>query len=1135
MTLPGANRLFFVPPREESPRRRAIAVSAAALGALALAIFVWWHVRDVEEKTRANLDRMLTASVSRTARMIDAWIVDREAEGAALAEIAGAHGTDSTTLNPAIAGRILHFQMQSFIDRHAYEAIWFVGASGHLHGSVGGKEMTAAEDSVGKESIRTGRTVVSYPEAHDTIVTIAIATPIIVSENGKREPGATVVLRTNLNRVLTATGTPRVGNGATGVLVAPVGDSLVGTQMCGPQSASLCIAADRLLGRRALNDSAFTGVITSTNNVPMVFASHRMQSLPWAIYYANAQELAYTPMRATLKSEAWLLLAILFVVALALYAYNRTMNLRRLGERAQTEARFATIVNTAMDAIIIVDRDYHVSLMNVAAEGMFLFPHAEAVGRSFLEMMPEASRDAIRRALEQALRTGEQPRLFTAERRAAGRRADGSIFPIDIGVSRTFIDGQPHLTIVIRDITDWKRAEEGSEWQRRVLEAVATGIDLREVLRTIARFHETQCPGVECGIHLIDDDDVTLRFVCAPSMRAEFVEAMDELVIGPTSATAGTAVYRREPVITSDIQHDKLWHDYRALAAEQGYRACWATPIRSPQGRILGGLAMYLREPRAPTNAELRITAMATQLAGVAVDRAHAAESLRQSEASFRSFVENSPIGIYRATGTGRLLAVNASLVKLLGYSSSIDLLQIPMTDELFANVADRDRLVKQLQMHGEASSTDMEWRRKDGTLVTVRVSARAYRDERGSVWFSEGFVENVMPLRAAEQALRQSEKLAALGQLVSGVAHELNNPLAAILHFAEDLLDDQRTPEDHDALSVIRDQARRSRSIVRDLLSFVRSRESSKERVSINEALAASVKALEPIVVEAGARLVAELPSSDIHGNIDRAALQQVVTNLVVNAAQASGSGGRVRFHATVTATELRFVVEDSGPGIPAKLMDRIFEPFFTTKPVGQGTGLGLSVTLGIVQQLGGQISVENRLADEGPGARFTVHLPITDGVVEPIAKTPRTSGPIAAIAKDEAPDARAPRVLIIDDESSIRAALRRFFTRRGWNVDEAEDGAAGLTMMLDGGIEYAAIVSDLRMPGCSGMELHDHVSAVAPELLDRIIFSTGDVASRDASEFVKRTHCIVMQKPFELRALEQAVNRMRQLTATH
>src|SRR3954470_11565597 len=178
-----------------------------------------------------------------------------------------------------------------------------------------------------------------------------------------------------------------------------------------------------------------------------------------------------------------------------------------------------------------------------------------------------------------------------------------------------------------------------------------------------------------------------------------------------------------------------------------------------------------------------------------------------------------------------------------------------------------------------------MEWRRKDGTLLMVRISARAYRDERGAVWFSEGFVENVTPLRAAEQALRQSEKLAALGQLVSGVAHELNNPLAAILHFAEELLDEERTAGDLEALTVIRDQARRSRAIVRDLLSFVRFRDASRERVQLVAALATTVRALTPTVAEIGGQLSAELPDAAVFGNTDPAGLQQIVTNLVINA----------------------------------------------------------------------------------------------------------------------------------------------------------------------------------------------------------------------------------------------------------
>src|SRR5439155_14718472 len=150
------------------------------------------------------------------------------------------------------------------------------------------------------------------------------------------------------------------------------------------------------------------------------------------------------------------------------------------------------------------------------------------------------------------------------------------------------------------------------------------------------------------------------------------------------------------------------------LALEQNYLACWAMPIRSPQGRVVGAISAYTRDVREPTPGELRVTETATQLAGIAADRARAAESLRQSEASFRSFVENSPIGIYRATGTGRLLAVNASLVQLLGYNSALELLQVDMGHELFSNAADRDRLVRQLQAHGELRSTEMEWRRRD-------------------------------------------------------------------------------------------------------------------------------------------------------------------------------------------------------------------------------------------------------------------------------------------------------------------------------------------------------------------------------------------------------------------------------------
>ena len=1037
--------------------------------------------------------------------MIDFWMNERQGDATSLADLAGIHGSDSITFSPQIAGRILRLQMESLRRRGNYGGIWIVGASGRVLGSVDGHAMSAAEDSAARLAIATVKIQLGRPEQLDCVVTIGIAKPIIELDHGHERAGGAVVLRAEVDRALPMAGTARPSQTTAAVILVPMNGTIHALSVCGQSSMRVCIVpVVDTLARIALGAKESFGAYNIGGRA-LFLASHRTASLPWAAYYAPDRHEAFAPMRSRVRFEALLLASFLLFTGLGLYAYDRSTHLRQLTDRAATEERFAAIVNTAMDAIIIVDGAYQIIVVNSAAELMFGHPAREAVGRSVLELIPEASTEELRRALHESMRAGEQPRLFSGDQYPAGRRRNGSTFPIDLSVSRTQIDDRPHLTIVIRDVTDWRRAEETSEWQRRVLESIAAGVELRDVLTTIAHFHEAQCPGTECAFHLIDDDGLTLRSASAPSMRPEFVEAMDEIVVGPNSSTCGAAVYRRETVITADIIADRLWNDYRALALEQNYRSCWAMPIRSPQGRVLGALTMYVRKPHTPSAAEQRVSALATQLAGIAVDRAHAAESLRQSEASFRSFVENSPIGIYRATGTGRLLAVNASLVQLLGYDSSTELLQVAMSERLFVSAVDRDRLLRQLEAHGELRSVEMDWKRKDSTTLTVRVSARAYRDERGSVWFSEGFVENVTPLRAAELALRQSEKLAALGQLVSGVAHELNNPLAAIIAF--------------------------SQLIVRDLLSFVRFRDASREHVQLADAVAASVKALQPSVSDLGARVVADLPTGDVYGSTDRAGLQQIVTNLVINGAQASGRGGLVRLSARTSARELTIVIEDSGPGIPPAVMDRIFEPFFTTKPLGEGTGLGLSVTLGIVQQLGGRISAENREPSEGGGARFIVVLPIDGNAMA----DRRAGAPQHMRSPADAPivvDAGSnPRVLIIDDEPSIRAALKRFFMRRGWQVSEAEDGADGMSQLLTAKFEFAVVISDLKMPGCSGVELHDHVAGVAPELLDRIIFSTGDVASKEAAEFVQRTRCVVLQKPFELRALEVIISRMRQL----
>ena len=529
---------------------------------------------------------------------------------------------------------------------------------------------------------------------------------------------------------------------------------------------------------------------------------------------------------------------------------------------------------------------------------------------------------------------------------------------------------------------------------------------------------------------------------------------------------------------------------------------------------------------------EHELAGAAAHLASIALSSARDAAALRISEASFRSFVENTPSAIFRETRAGSLESTNRAMIELLGYPDA-QTLQVAASDgRLYGEAASRARLVSTLEAHDIVQGVELEWRRADGSPVAVRVSARAYRDEQGAVSLWEGYAENVTSLRLAQEALRRSEKLAAVGQLISGVAHELNNPLSSILHFAEDLLADDRAPDDAEALGVIRDQARRSRAIVRDLLSFVRQREANTFPIGLAEVVMSTVKAMAPSIAASG---VVVSVADDSQGALvvaDRAGIEQIVTNVVGNAIQASPREAVVSVVTRIEGDECQLVVEDAGAGISEDVMPRIFDPFFTTKLIGGGTGLGLSVTLGIVEQLGGRITASAR--SDGPGTRFVVALPRAH--VEPAASAPSVVVPTVEVPAATAPSLEAvPAVaapaflaLIIDDEPSIRAALRRYFIRRGWGVEEAADGNAGLARLEELGDRIGVVVSDLRMPGFSGIELHDRLAVDRPALLRRFIFSTGDVASSEAASFVQRTRCPVLQKPFELRMLDDIIARV-------
>ena len=361
---------------------------------------------------------------------------------------------------------------------------------------------------------------------------------------------------------------------------------------------------------------------------------------------------------------------------------------------------------------------------------------------------------------------------------------------------------------------------------------------------------------------------------------------------------------------------------------------------------------------------------------------------------------------------------------------------------------------------------------------------------------------------------LARTERLRSLGKLVSGVAHELNNPLTSILGFAEAL----ELPGDEEQgtryARVIREQALRCRRIVRGLSTFSGKESDALEHVDVHEVLERVVSGFELELAQCEVRveLATPAPARSLTG--DRFALEQLFTNLVSNAFEVSPRGGTLRVTTRATADELEIAVEDEGPGIAAEILGHVFDPFFTTKAPGQGMGLGLAVAHGIVHAHGGRIRAENRVPS---GARFVVTLPLAG---RPAQELPQKELPHALGQRDQ-----KLALLVIDDERSVREMLTALGSRRGWRVTCAVDSKDGLARLRGAGQSFDVVLCDLYMPSPSGIEIHDRIEREAPELLERFLFITGDLASSESSAFARRCRQPIVSKPFRFEDLARSI----------
>lgn len=484
----------------------------------------------------------------------------------------------------------------------------------------------------------------------------------------------------------------------------------------------------------------------------------------------------------------------------------------------------------------------------------------------------------------------------------------------------------------------------------------------------------------------------------------------------------------------------------------------------------------------------------------------------------FDSLREGIYIGLVGADDAATL-AANPHLRSIFGWPDATpDADVCPLAPDRFVDDLARTEFLDRLRREGSVRDHLLRLRRLDGSAMWVETTARGLPVSAGSLRV-EAMMRDVTDRKKLQdqardlyQQLAQSERLAALGQTMSGVAHELNNPLATILACAERLSGQRLDDTTRRDLDAIHNAAERAARIVRNLQTFARKRHTTRASVDLNQVVRETLALRAYDHRAANVVTVEEFADTLPPVFVDPHQIQQIVLNLLINAEQAMldahGRGTlRLRTWEDSESDAVVLQVDDDGPGVPSDMQGKVFDPFFTTKAVGKGTGLGLSVAYAIAQEHGGHISVQ---ASPLGGASFRLELPVSGLRVRSTEAPPVTTLP---------PVPRGTRALVIEDESALGDAVAAALADEGFRPDRAENGEEALLKVRER--HYDVIICDLKMPKVDGMAFFRDVSAKMPHVARRLIFVTGDVAGTEAERFLEESGCRWVPKPFRLKDL--------------
>jgi len=500
-------------------------------------------------------------------------------------------------------------------------------------------------------------------------------------------------------------------------------------------------------------------------------------------------------------------------------------------------------------------------------------------------------------------------------------------------------------------------------------------------------------------------------------------------------------------------------------------------------------------------------------------DRIRAERALRESEARFREFIENVTYGIFHATMSGELLYANPALVRMLGYDSFDELRSKNLADFVASEIEEREQVLQQYTSVDRIEGVELDWKRKNASLIRVRISGRASRGVVGRPDGLEMIIEDVTERRSLERQIRQIQKFEAIGQLAGGIAHDFNNVIGAILGWAElgqELASGSqgRLPE---YFQKIRTQCERASGLTRQLLAFARRQILEPRNMSVNQAVVETLSLLEKIIgrdIEVSAGLDPEA----FVVRADPTQIDQVLMNLCLNARDAMPQGGRLLIetrNVIVDETDrvqdslllagkyVELAVSDTGTGMNTATRERIFEPFFTTKERGKGTGLGLATVYGIVRQHGGILQVESQL---GQGSTFHVFLPASDGTLQ---LEDRQESSLFRV-----PLKGTETILIAEDHEGVRELARATLEGLGYSVLLAADGQEAIEQFEAHRSTIQLALLDVILPKLGGRQIYERIKALSPRL--PVVFATGYSAEAEALGKLSNEGVPILQKPY-------------------